>query len=382
MSDKPSVKVYFENLNAIRAIAAILVLIHHVEQFKHFFNIPNSWDNGFVFVIGKLGVVLFFVLSGFLISYLLFVEEEVTGTVSISKFYIRRALRIWPLYFLIVLLAFLILPSIDFFTIPGMNNILSDEKYFYKLFVYIVFIPNVFINSTSMIPFAAHLWSIGAEEQFYAVWPVLNKFIKNKWGLTYSVIITYLLLKFSLYLFTGDSIILREIQQFHLYFPIDCMAIGGIFALIVYKQSSLIMMVRNVIYQPVVQYITLILTICLMAAGYRFRMLHYEAYSILFGILICNFASNENRIFSMENKVTNYLGKISYGIYMYHPITIIIIIKLSIMAGITSNILIYSAVYLLSVLIPGISYKFYEKRFIVIKTKFSNILSGDNAIIN
>ena len=56
-------------------------------------------------ILGRLGVVLFFVLSGFLISYLLFVEKKVTKTISVKKFYIRRILRIWPLYFLIILLA-------------------------------------------------------------------------------------------------------------------------------------------------------------------------------------------------------------------------------------------------------------------------------------
>ena len=110
-------KIYFENLNSIRFIAASLVIVHHIEQFKSFFGIQNYFKDVRIEMIGKLGVVLFFVLSGFLISYLLFKEKEYTKTISIRKFYIRRILRIWPLYFLIIILSFFVFPFIEIFKI-------------------------------------------------------------------------------------------------------------------------------------------------------------------------------------------------------------------------------------------------------------------------
>ena len=61
-------KLYFENLNAIRFIAAFLVIVHHIEQFKYLFHVPSNWQNPTIALIGKLGVILFFVLSGFLIQ--------------------------------------------------------------------------------------------------------------------------------------------------------------------------------------------------------------------------------------------------------------------------------------------------------------------------
>ena len=92
-------RVYFNNLDGLRFLAAFLVLLHHAQFFKDI----NSYPLSSVFSIylveaGKMGVNLFFVLSGFLISYLLFTEKKETKTVSLKKFYIRRALRIWPLY--------------------------------------------------------------------------------------------------------------------------------------------------------------------------------------------------------------------------------------------------------------------------------------------
>src|SRR5262249_49570443 len=111
MADKP---VYFPALNAIRAYAAIAVLIAHAEQIQRLLGI--STDNGLYAWLGPHfpnapdSVTLFFVLSGFLITYLLLVEKQRTGTVAVGKFYARRCLRIWPLYYLVFLLGFVVLP--------------------------------------------------------------------------------------------------------------------------------------------------------------------------------------------------------------------------------------------------------------------------------
>jgi peptidoglycan/LPS O-acetylase OafA/YrhL len=82
-------RVYFPNLNGLRFIAAFLVIIHHIEQFKAIFKLDNYWETvPFIEVIGFLGVVLFFVLSGFLITYLLLAEESSFKAISIRRFYI------------------------------------------------------------------------------------------------------------------------------------------------------------------------------------------------------------------------------------------------------------------------------------------------------
>ena len=175
-------RIYFPNLNGLRFIAAFLVIIHHIEQLKYIFKIDNYWTTiPFIEVIGFLGVVLFFVLSGFLITYLLLAEESSFKAISIRKFYIRRVLRIWPLYFMIVFLAFFILPNISFFTLPGFFN--SKEAlhggFIIKLFLYLIFVPNLAVILIGIVPYASHTWSVGVEEQYYVVWPVILKYFKK-----------------------------------------------------------------------------------------------------------------------------------------------------------------------------------------------------------
>ena len=189
-------RIYFPNLNGLRFIAAFLVIIHHIEQIKSFLKIDNYLEViPFVGIIGKLGVVLFFVLSGFLITYLLLAEEQKYKKISIKKFYIRRILRIWPLYFLIILLSLLILPNISIFTLPGFGKDVVHQYLFFKIILYAVFFPNLVFTLFGMVPYAAHTWSVGTEEQFYLVWPIILKYFKKfRIVLMFLIIFLYLII--------------------------------------------------------------------------------------------------------------------------------------------------------------------------------------------
>jgi peptidoglycan/LPS O-acetylase OafA/YrhL len=89
-------KIYLPGLNGIRAIAALSVILAHSEKFLASVSSKNYFGN-----FGGYGVTIFFTLSGFLITYLMLKEIEKEIFIDIKKFYIRRILRIWPLYFLI-----------------------------------------------------------------------------------------------------------------------------------------------------------------------------------------------------------------------------------------------------------------------------------------
>ncbi len=112
-----SQKRYFVNLNGVRFIASFLVLIHHIEQAKYALGIPGIYSWNVMQHAGRLGVGLFFTLSGFLITYLLIQEKNNHGDIATGKFYLRRIFRIWPIYFLLVISSYFILPHLSWFDI-------------------------------------------------------------------------------------------------------------------------------------------------------------------------------------------------------------------------------------------------------------------------
>jgi len=369
-------KIYFPNLNGLRFIAAFLVIIHHIEQFKSISNFENYWGTvPFIGIIGKLGVILFFVLSGFLITYLLLTEEQSFKKISIGKFYVRRILRIWPLYFFIILLAFLILPNIDLFVLPNFGKDVIYSNLFLKLFLYAIFFPNLVLSLLGIVPYASHTWSIGTEEQFYLVWPVLIKYFKKyRLGLMFFIIIFYLGFKFFLDTHYSEIIPYKNvISAFWLTFNIDCMAIGGIFAILQFQKSKLLKLLKN----NFLFYFTIIFTLFLMMKGVYIPKFHYEFYSVLFGIIILNFAANDKIKISLENKAFNYLGNISYGLYMYHSIGIVLALFICNYINLHTNWFIYPLSFALTIFLAGLSYKYFESFFLKFKDKFSNVLSGN-----
>ena len=370
-------KIYFPNLNGLRFIAAFLVIIHHIEQLKWISKLDTFLgDIPFVGVIGKLGVVLFFVLSGFLITYLLLAEEKTFDDISIKKFYMRRILRIWPLYFLIIILAIFILPYIKLFTLNGFDINVVHSNLATKLILYALFLPNIVLSMIGVIPYASHTWSIGTEEQFYVVWPVFMKYLKkNRIALMIIIIISYLLIRFFLANPISDFMPYKKIiREFWSTFNIDCMAIGGIFGILLFRNDRFLPLIKN----NLIFYFSLAFVSILMIKGVYIPYIQAEFFSVFFGIIILNFAANENIKISLENKYFNYLGNISYGLYMYHPIGIMMAINLAVTIGYPSNWLIYPASLIFTILIAGLSYKYFEAYFLKFKHKFSKVLSGNS----
>ena len=173
-------KLYFENLDALRGIACLAVMFFHIPTY-----LVTDKESLFYRILsvllsfngqgGKIGVFFFFTLSGFLITYLLYCEKDITKSINIKNFYIRRLLRIWPLYFLIILIGFVIYPCIV--VNIGLNYI---EKA--NLLLYISFLSNfdVLYSSFPTNKILGTIWSVAVEEQFYLIWPIFFILIPSK----------------------------------------------------------------------------------------------------------------------------------------------------------------------------------------------------------
>ncbi|WP_075340595.1 acyltransferase family protein [Tenacibaculum agarivorans] len=367
-------RIYFPNLNGLRFIAAFFVIINHTEQLKLFFNLGDGTVAPFAKICGKIGVMLFFVLSGFLITYLLLLEENKLSTINVKKFYMRRFLRIAPLYFLIIIIVFFVLQNFSFWDIPRMKDPIKNN-FFETLVLHILFLPNLVTAIYGFLPYIAPAWSIGTEEQAYLIWPLLLKKIKrNRYKLFITVIIIHALVRVFLYINIFDFKYVEIIKKFWMHFNIDIIAIGSLLALLLFEKHRFLKYLVN----GATFYITLLLTVVLLTFSIRIPFFHYLFYGVLFGVLIINLASNTSLSKVLEWKVLNYLGKISYGIYMYHFIVLIPTLIIAKKYNYDFNWFVYSLLLSTTILISSISYYYYESVFLKIKTRYTIIKNGGN----
>lgn len=179
-------RVYFDYLDSLRFFAFFVVFIAHAAIL---FPISSDWFYPFyrnILSHGSYGVNFFFILSGFLISFLLLNEKKETGLVSVRTFYLKRVLRIWPLYYIVFALSIFILPVIVSWV--GANYIEGNLKTFPNLSMeigqsgiwwFFAFLGNFYrAHDWGLTPFALGvLWSVCVEEQFYLFWPwIIKKF--------------------------------------------------------------------------------------------------------------------------------------------------------------------------------------------------------------
>lgn len=376
--------IYFRGLNGLRFFAAIAVVITHIELIKYQLGYSSIWrDNMLVFELGSLGVIFFFVLSGFLITYLLMQEKAVKQTVAVKKFYIRRILRIWPMYYLVVLLGFLVLPNIHFIDNPYLNKLL-DANFTPNFVLYLLFLPNLAFATFAAVPHIGQTWSIGVEEQFYLLWPLIVKHSKNVLKALLMVIGILIVLKVIVLVLCKqmpDSSALKIIKPFLAMTKMESMAIGGIGAYYLFNGNEKIKWLMNngLMISAVVVIIGLVyLTPPVIQDAI------YLVYSVLFLVIILNVSSNPKSIFKLENRMFKMLGNISYGIYMYHLIVIAFVfaglnyLGMEINDSFISQLMVYSLTIIITIFVSILSYSYFEKRFLNLKHKFTIIKSGSN----
>lgn len=345
-------RLHLKGLNGLRAIAATCVVISHILlqgfQFKYL------WPT----MIGSYAVTIFFTLSGFLITLLLLKEKERT-TISVRKFYIRRILRIWPLYFaflfLVIIIVYLETPE----RLPG------------SLPYYFLFAANIPYILDATIPHLSNYWSLGAEEQFYLFWPWVIKKFKNSFKTILIFIMVLFILKAVAYIISlkYKTVIPALILD---YTRFECMAIGGLGAYLYLKKNKILLWLTANKFTEILCWLYL----CFAAAGRHFWFVNHDAVSLVTLSLVINFNSGKEPLIRLENKVFNFLGRISYGIYIIHPLVIYPLKKWLPRPGLAvawESAFFFFGSLLITVFFAWLSYEFFEKRFLLLKEKFAVI---------
>lgn len=382
LQSKPQ-KIYFPGLNGLRFISALAVIITHIELMKDKLGYENLWLDPLFHKLGGLGVSFFFVLSGFLITFLLIKEKNQNGYFSIKNFYMRRLFRILPLYYLIFFLGFFIIPNSSFFNIPFFTQSFSNN-YWPNFIFYLLLLPNLAFSIFSPVPLIGQSWSIGVEEQFYIFWPIFLRRLKkiNIKSMVFffsSIVIIKLIILIICFFFESNFLV--SLKKFVAMTKFENMIIGAIGAILIIDKNKFFL---NFIYHPLVLFGSLlgIFALIYLPSDLANDGMHIIN-SLFFLVIILNVATNENSFLKLENKVLNFLGSISYGIYMYHFIIIFIVIKIMAYFNILfsfnllQNIILYSTIIFLTISISFISYHFFEKRFLKLKLKYSSFTSND-----
>jgi len=376
-SNKP---IFFPGLNGLRALAALSVVVFHLTADFAAFNldpyIMGTLADGSPrgFSMAGFGVTIFFSLSGFLITYLLLAEKQ-KQEINIRNFYFRRILRIWPLYYLYLAV---VLGLIFYFGFRFNGSVLLMYIFFAANFPFIL--ENIPHIAETTLPFLRHYWSLGVEEQYYLFWPWVVKKIKKR--LTHFVIA-----------FIGLFIILK--LAFHFLFPqtiiaacfnvvrFDCMLIGSLGAILYFNKHPLFLKVfTSKITQAFAWFIVLLLLINVFHIA---SVIDHEIVSVVTVMLIVGQITVKNRLINLDNKLCDFLGKISYGMYVIHPLIIFFagrMMKELTMPDLLKYILVYTLVTGVTIIISWLSYQYFEKRFLKIKMKYTTIASSNTRVNN
>jgi peptidoglycan/LPS O-acetylase OafA/YrhL len=364
-------------LDALRGIAVVAVMAFH---FRMFSNIDTSTPAAVVWRtatdFGWIGVDLFFVLSGFLITGILYDSKNAAGYFRI--FYTRRALRIFPLYYAVLAAFFLVLPLLAPFSSAVRDNTGGQLWYWTHL-------ANVQIalqgdwNGVSM--YVAHFWSLAVEEQFYLVWPVVVLLLSGRQLLRFCAGIMVLSLLLRIYLFANGSgvagFVLTPARM-------DTLAFGAVLA-IVMRDPVLYARLQRVARPLTAVVAVLLCSVALWRGGLDKNdavtgTLGFTLLGALFTAAIF-FALTQTRSTGYMNLLSSrslrFCGKYSYALYVFHQPVALVLTSMGLplaieragVSGISAQIVYAGTATVLSLLVSLLSWVAFEKHFLKLKDR-------------
>lgn len=403
-----------QSLDGLRAIAILLVFFHHMKSYIPVVNLPSFLMRMYVWQ-GWIGVDLFFVLSGFLITGILIDTRESVN--YFTGFYARRVLRIFPLYYFVLVGLVVLGVFLGKSEAPWALAIVSQLPLPQDRWVYFSFLTNWTCLwkaqwDTQFSSILAHFWSLGVEEQFYFIWPLviwlvrprhmpwvagglalLSAMVRLMWVLHYNLNLVIPPLSIEIALATVcrmDALFIgalcawffhdiERVKKVAHWLPlVGSLGVGSFFVYftcLLYKPQPIL----HFFYGPALiehDYEDLI-RLFLLCGGFTLL-------AIGFGAIILLTAYNEKRKSFLQgvlqSRVLGLIGRYSYGIYVYHiPITILAGFFLfpRLMSGVTTKEeqIIAQCAYMVimaavSYIVAAISYELFEKRVLRLKRHF------------
>ncbi|HVG64266.1 MAG TPA: acyltransferase [Hyalangium sp.] len=337
----------FPGLDGLRCLSIVLVVAHHVSGVHH----------GFL-GRGYLGVSLFFAISGFLITTLLLREREAHGHISLARFYGRRSLRIFPLYYAVLA----VYVGLVLFAEQDAQR---KAAFFENLPAFLTYTSNWFVPqvpNTSIIFYFA--WSLATEEQFYLLWPGVMR-LAHRWG---AVLFMTGLLVISLWapwaVETGrlDDTLL-SVRILASFAPPICMGCLAAYALHSPRGFAWLYRVLGYTWMP-----PLLLVLVLAAVATESTPIGLT--SVVMTALVVSSCIRTGHLLMpvLTLQPIRYVGMISYGIYLLHMIAWNAVRRAVPGQHFTVNLVLTLG---LSMLLAGLSYRYFESWFLRLKERLA-----------
>jgi peptidoglycan/LPS O-acetylase OafA/YrhL len=322
---------------------------------------------------GSWGLDLFFVLSSYLITELLLREIETRGTLDVRSFWIRRALRIWPLYFATLLGAVLVAP-----------RLLPQDLDAAHALAYATFTANwATVAWGPGITVMGPLWSISIEEQFYFVWPLITRWLsfRRLFALTASLLVVSFVARVALIPRAGDAFALSI--WCNTLTRLDPIAGGALLAMAL-RRRRLALGSGAAAALLAGSALTIVLTMRFEPAVAHDPWLGSLVYLIdaaaCVGMLLGAVAAPPERPRLLTRPALVYLGRISYGLYVYHGVAILLVEaawrRYAPPGPLLAHVGVLAAAFLLTVAFSVASYRWLEEPFLRLKERFSVIRSA------
>lgn len=342
---------HFHSLDGIRALSILAVVWHHT--------CADQWDFR-PSLYGFLGVDMFFVLSGFLIVTLLLRERERQGDISLKGFYLRRSLRIFPIYYGV--LAFM---TVACALRPGGHT----APAFFKDLPYLLTYTMNWVHGYSMMAIA---WSLAAEEQFYLIWPPMEKWL-SRWA--WAVLLGILAVNQAVNFLMVDGRLARMIRPW----PVPPMAqvtftpicLGVALAHVLHSRRGFQIFARWASTPWMPAAVGGVLMLELMGAPADIAGWPRLSMQFLMAIFLGSCVVRDSHWLTpvLDNPVMKRIGAVSYGIYLYHFIGLYLA---SIVLGWSGLAFRFDTFYLTMLITWGmaeVSYRFYEQPFLRLKDR-------------
>lgn len=359
-----SERTYHPSLDILRGIAIILVVLYH------------CFDSVALFRFGWMGVDLFFVLSGYLITDLLLHSRE--NKHYIRNFYVRRALRIFPLYYVTIFLFF----KLGSVTFSQQEAGSTFGYYAHHSLWFWTFTQNwlMAFEGPPPTPYLSHFWSLAIEEQFYLFWPLLIYFIRNLQLLKkiiLGLVVAAIVIRVNIWL-NGEHL---EAYYCNTLTRMDSLLMGCLLAVHL-KQGRTVSM--KFIHLAFISFSAVVVSSLFLYGNVNqknllFASVGYTGTACFFTALLYLLVKNESLLLPLTKKLQpiRYIGKISFGIYVYH-LPIYLLLNYFIFKYLANNenlfytqsTFISSLSIILTVLASSLSFYLLEKPILNLKRRF------------